>query len=277
MRILFFLLLGALLLYAQQSAITNLRISGATTIQPIIEKIAKEYETQTNESLFIEGGGTTTGLQKVRDGISHIAMVARDLTQTEKEQFAYATIAIDAVAIIYNKAQPIKNLTKAELIKIYDGTMKNWSELGCTCPNLIVISRKVDRATLDVFEKYSGLKSPKRPDLPPDAKRIKESAWEAESNINTLLWVAGLKGSISIVSHAEAERYIDMGYPIRISLIDGIYPTNENIKNKTYPIQRELNLVWQIDNPKVKRFVEWSKSDAFKKAINELGFVAVDR
>ncbi|MDD5372014.1 MAG: substrate-binding domain-containing protein [Sulfurimonas sp.] len=276
MKILFVLLFGVFL-NAESVTSSTLRLSGATTIQPIIEKIADAYYKETKEPLLVEGGGTESGIEKVVDGRSQIAMVARNLTEEEKSRFAYMTIAIDAVAIIYNKNQNIKNLTKNELIGIYDGSVKKWKDVGCECPNLIVISRKTDRATLNVFEDYSGLKSPKRKNLPPETKLIRSDAWEAESNINTLLWVAGLKGSIAIVSHAEAERYIAMGYPIRISTVDNIYPSNESIKNGTYPIKRELNLLWQIDNPKVEQFAKWIKNDAFQKAVEELGFVAVDR
>ena len=270
-------MLFGVFLNAESVTSSTLKLSGATTIQPIIEKIANAYYKETKEPLLIEGGGTESGIEKIIDGRSHVAMVARNLTEEEKSSFAYATIAVDAVAVIYNKNQKIKNLTKNELIRIYDGSIKKWKDIGCECPNLIVISRRTDRATLNVFEDYSGLKSPKRKNLPPDAKLIRGDAWEAESNINTLLWVAGLKGSIAIVSHAEAERYIAMGYPIRISSIENIYPSNESIKNGTYPIKRELNLLWRTDNPKVEQFAKWIKNNSFKKAVEELGFVAVDR
>lgn len=273
----FLILLFGVFLNAASVTSSTLRLSGATTVQPIIEKIADAYYKETKEPLLIEGGGTESGIEKIIDGRSHIAMVARNLTEEEKNSFAYATIAVDAVAVIYNKNQNIKNLTKNELIGIYDGSIKKWKDVGCECPNQIVISRRTDRATLNVFEDYSGLKSPKRKNLPSDAKLIREDAWEAESNINTLLWVAGLKGSIAIVSHAEAERYIAMGYPIRISTIENVYPSKESIKNGIYPIKRELNLVWQIDNPKVEQFAKWIKNDSFKKAVEELGFVAVER
>lgn len=273
----FLILLFGVFLNAESVTSSTLRLSGATTIQPIIEKITDAYYKETKEPLLVEGGGTESGIEKIIDGRSHIAMVARNLTEEEKSRFAYATIAVDAVAVIYNKNQNIKNLTKNELIGIYDGSVKKWKDIGCSCPNLIVISRKTDRATLNVFEDYSGLKSPKRKNLPSDTKLIREDAWEAESNINTLLWVAGLKGSIALVSYAEAKRYEKMGYPIRISAIENIHPSNESIKNGTYPIKRELNLVWRIDNPKVEQFAKWIKNDSFTKAIEELGFVAVER
>ena len=247
--------------HSQDIVKNSLVISGATTIQPIIEEVALEYRKAISVELFVEGGGTEGGLKKLREKRADFAMVARELSQEEESEFAYAPIAIDAVAVVFNKNNFIANLTKEQLTDIYSGKTKGFK----------VISRAIDRATLNVFEAYSGIVSPKRKDISLKAKCIAVEEWEAESNINTLLWVAGLRGSISIVSHAEAERYIDMGYPIRISSVDGIYPTNENIRNKTYPIQGELNLVWQIDNPKVQRFIEWTKNDVFKKAIGELG------
>ncbi len=255
----------ALFSHAHEVTQNSLTISGATTIQPIIEEVAKLYLKEMRGELFIEGGGTEGGLQKLRDKKADIAMVARDLSEEEKQNFSHASIAIDAVAVVLNKNKNIQNLTKEQLMDIYGGKTTDF----------IVISRKIDRATLNVFEAYSGMCSPKRKNAPPSKRRIREDAWEAESNINTLLWAAGLKNTIAIVSHAEALRYIDMGYPIVIAAIDGVYPTNENIKNGTYPITRNLYLVWNKENERASKFIEWSKQEPFIKATQKLGFTAV--
>ncbi|MDO8453297.1 MAG: substrate-binding domain-containing protein [Sulfurimonas sp.] len=277
MRTIIFILFLSIFLQAEITSSNSIHFSGATTIQPIIEKIASSYQRTNKESLYVEGGGTEAGLQKIINKSSDIAMVARSLSEEEKNRFAYMTIAIDAVAVIHHESQVIKNLTKKELIGFYDGSIRECKNVGCECLNLIIISRKINRATLDVFEAYSGLKSPKRKNLPPDAKLIRADAWEAESNINTLLWVAGLKGAIAIVSHAEAIRYEKMGYPIRTSAIENVYPSTETIKNGTYPIKRELNLVWKKENLKVKQFIGWVKSGAMDASVSELGFVAVGK
>ena len=277
MKTTLFIFLLSISLQAETKFLDEIRLSGATTIQPIIEKIAASYQQTNKQSLYVEGGGTEVGLQKVINHSSDIAMVGRSLSEEEKNRFSYLRVAIDAVAVIHHKSQPIKNLTKKELIGFYDGSITECQNDGCECSNLIIISRKIDRATLNVFEAYTGLKSPKRKNLPPDAKLIREDAWEAESNINTLLWVAGLKGAIALVSHAEAIRYEQMGYPIRISAIENVYPSTETIKNGTYPITRELNLVWNKDNLKVKQFIEWVQSCAMDASVVELGFVAVGR
>lgn len=255
-----------------------LRFSGATTIQPIVEALGDEYYKVAKQKLFIEGGGSQSGLQKIEQENSDIAMVSRNLTDYEKSSFEYITIAYDAVAIIYNKSESDIDLTKDKIIKIYDGTIKKCKDIDWKCKDLIVISKKIDRGTLAVFESYIGLKSPKHKDLPKNVKLIRADAWEAEANINTLLWVSGLKGSIGYVSYGEAKRYENMSYPIHIGSIDGVYPSIENIKNKRYPITRELNLVWNKENQKAAKFIEWIKnSPIFKQSVEKFGFVAVDR
>lgn len=263
----FFVFVFTLFSHAHEVTQNSLTISGATTIQPIIEEVANLYFKEMQGELFIEGGGTEGGLQKLRDKKADIAMVARDLSQEERQNFSYVSVAIDAVAVVLNKSKNIQNLTKEQLLDIYGGKSTDF----------IVISRKIDRATLNVFEAYSGLSSPKRKNIPPNTKHIRADAWEAESNINTLLWVAGLKNTIAIVSHAEALRYIEMGYPIVIAAIDGVSPTNESIKNGTYPITRNLYLVWNKENERATEFIKWSKQPSFIKATQKLGFTAVER
>lgn len=263
----FLFFIFAFIAHSQDIVKNSLIVSGATTIQPIIEEVALEYRKAISVELFVEGGGTEGGLKKLREKRADIAMVARELSQEEESEFAYAPIAIDAVAVVFNKNNFIANLTKEQLTDIYSGKTKGFK----------VISRAIDRATLNVFEAYSGIVSPKRKDISLKAKCITGEAWEAESNINTLLWVAGLKDSVAIVSHAEALRYIEMGYPIAITSIGGVAPTNENIKAYKYPITRTLFLVWNKENQKASAFVEWSKQKLFIDAIEKLGFVAVER
>lgn len=256
----------ALFLEAHEITPKSLVISGGTTIQPIIEEVAKPYFDATQVGLFVEGGGTEGGLKKLREKRADIAMAARDLTPKEKEEFAYVVIAIDAVAVVFNKNNAIANLTKEQLVDLYSGKTKGFR----------IISRATDRATLDVFEAYSALVSPRREGVL-DAKRITKEAWEAESNINTLLWVSGLQNSVAIVSHAEALRYIAMGYPLLIASIEGVMPTNKTIEEGIYPIRRNLLLVWRKEDAQAAAFVEWSKQQLFRDAIEKLGFVAVKR
>lgn len=252
-----------------------IRITGATTIQPILERLAPSYTAQTSKKLQIEGGGSETGLSKLSLGETDIAMVVRNLTADEKNRLSHLTIGYDAVAIIYHKSQSIRNLTKKELVKIYDGTIKDWSGFGYTSSSLIAVSRKVDRGTLPLFEAYTGLRSPNHPNLPVGTKLIRSDAWEAEANINTLLWVAGLRESIGYVSYGEATRYEKMGYPIRISALDGVSPSEATIRRGIYPIRMELNLVWDKKNVHAEEFIQWLKTAALDESVHELGFVVV--
>lgn len=255
----------------------TLRIGGATTIQPIIEAISDEYYKATKQKLLVEGGGSGGGLQQVEQKTGDIAMVSRSLSEDEKSRFMYVTIAYDAVAIIHTKSEPKLDLTKEILIKIYNGTIRECKEIGWKCENITVVSKSIERGTLAVFEAYTGLTSPHHKSLPPNAKLIRADAWEAEANLNSLFWVSGLKDSIGYVSYGEAKRYQDISYPIHISSIDGVSPSMDTIKNRSYPLTRELNLVWDKENQKAAGFIEWSKNQLFKQTVEKFGFVAVDR
>ncbi|MEJ0047943.1 MAG: substrate-binding domain-containing protein [Rhodospirillales bacterium] len=41
-------------------------------------------------------------------------------------------LALDGIAIIVNPANPVSALTKAQLHDIFDGSIKNWSQVGGT-------------------------------------------------------------------------------------------------------------------------------------------------
>ena len=92
--------------------------------------MASAYHKSSGEVVIVEGGGSEAGLDGVRHKTCDIAMVARGLKDEEKKHCNHVTIGIDAVALIYNKNLNIKNLSKKEIIALYDGTIKNWNALG---------------------------------------------------------------------------------------------------------------------------------------------------
>jgi len=81
--------------------------------------------------------------------------------------------------------------------------------------------------------------------------------------------------SIGYVSYDEAKRYEKMGYPIRISALDGVSPSEATIRRGIYPIRMELNLVWDKNNVQAEAFIRWLKTAALDESVHELGFVAV--
>ncbi len=68
-------------------------------------------------------------MQATMDGNSDIGMASRALKDSEKEQLTSIEIALDGIAVVVNNDNPLENLTKEQVQKIFVGEILNWSEV----------------------------------------------------------------------------------------------------------------------------------------------------
>lgn len=105
-------------------------VGGSTSVTHVMEKLKEAYEGfNPSVAIEIQSTGSSTGIKSTIDGSSDFAMSSRFLTEDESEQLEEVTLALDGIAIIVNKENPIDNLSLKELKGIYDGNITDWSEL----------------------------------------------------------------------------------------------------------------------------------------------------
>jgi phosphate transport system substrate-binding protein len=250
--------------------------SGSTTIQPIIEDIAPSYAQQNHFKLSIEGGGSDQGIKDVISGITDIGMVNRPLTSEEKASLDYTTIGYDATAFIVHKSNPLKAITKAQLIDIYKGKITNWHQIGGNNRSIILISKKPDRGTMRIIEKETGLFHPLNPKNTDETKKLSRDTWDSGSNNDTIVWVGGLFDAIGFISSGSAVSNIGFGMPIKILAYEGVMPNEKTIFDKSYPLVSELNLIYTKNNPKAKKFISFILSSEGQQAVSHNNFMRID-
>jgi phosphate transport system substrate-binding protein len=210
----------------------QLVVTGSSTVAPILGEIAKRYESlHPGVRIDIQTGGSSRGLADARSGLADIGMVSRALKEEEKDLTPF-TIATDGLAIIVHADNSIAELTPQQIIDIYVGKIKNWSELGGADEKIVVVSKAEGRSTLELFLDHFKLKSP---DIQADI-----IVGDNEQGIKA---VAGNPFSIGYVSIGNAEYDSKTGVPIRMLPLEGVPATSESVAEGRYPIRRELNLV----------------------------------
>lgn len=250
-----------------------LDISGASTVQPVVEKLIPIFTGQGGEAVKLAGGGSGAGIKDASSGKSQIGMVSRDLKDDEKSVLQNKVIAIDALAIIVNKNNSLSGLSKAQLIDLYTGKIDNWKALGGPDRPVIRVSKEVGRSTLELFEHYTGLLSADRNKN--DKPQISKQSYIIGSNLESLTLVGGMPGAIGYVSVGTARSLAVAGLPVKILPLDGIEPTDDAIKSKRYPIVRPLNLVYAKETPVVNAFVALALAAQGQEVVKSLGFLPV--
>ena len=265
------LILGLSLIHSP--VVSALDISGASTVQPVVEKLIPLFTETGGEAVKLSGGGSGAAVKNAIAGTSQIGMVSRDLKDDEKTSLQNKVIAIDALAIIVNRSNSLSGLSKAQLIDIYTGKSSNWKDVGGPDRPIVRVTKEVGRSTLELFEHYTGLLSPDRNKS--DKPLISKSSYVIGSNLESITLVGGMPGAIGYVSVGTARAMAQGGMPIKILPLDGIEPTDEAIKSKQYPIVRPLNLVYAKDSPAVSGFLALALSSKGQEVVKSLGFLPV--
>jgi len=218
----------------------TIKISGSTTVLPIVQKAADQYMTMHPEAdIQVSGGGSGVGIQAIGTKTVDIGMSSREVTNDEMTRypgFVVTTIAQDGIAVIVNPANEIRFITQDQVKGIYLGTITKWSEInGANVPGtnnqIVVIGRDSASGTRTYFDETVLLKAT------PTKYML-----EKNSNGAVLQTVAQTPGSIGYVSIGFVSNDV-RPLPIWYNAQKFVAPTLENVKNKTYPISRNLYVI----------------------------------
>ena len=219
----------------------ELRVTGASTIQPIIEELSLLYKEIYGQEIYVESGGSGVGIDDALHERSDLGMVSRSLLEEEAKQLEQQLIGFDTIVFIVNESNPMTEITRDQIIDIFSKQSDTWSDFGWTDEPIVLISLEIGRSTLDLFEEYSGLKNHLRGEAGPV---ISEEAIQIGANIEAATLVGGIPNAIGYLSLGTALDLQQNGMPIKILQLDDVVATSENVVNGTYPILRELNVVY---------------------------------
>jgi len=250
---------------SDDSGIKVVNISGSSTIAPLISEIAKQYEEDvaSDVRVDVQAGGSSRGFMDVRVGISDIGMVSRKIKEDELDVL-HSTIAIDGLAIIVNSRNPISSISSKDVVKIYNGAIENWSDLGGKANNITVVNKAEGRSTLEVFSSYFKI----------DNRDIKADVviGDNQQGIHT---VAGNENAIGYVSIGTAEyEVLENNVAIKLLELDGVAATTENVSIGKYGISRELNLIYSSAlSPAAEEFIRYINSSDTESIFRANSFI----
>jgi phosphate transport system substrate-binding protein len=135
---------------------TTLTLSGATASFPLVSLLAQKYaKLNSNKVKFkISQGGAQIGINDVAAGRVSIGDVSRDPLPTDPSGLVFYPIAKYAICVVTAKSNTLSNLTQAQVVSIFTGKTRNWSEIpGATASGAIdLISRTSVAGVLTNFQ-----------------------------------------------------------------------------------------------------------------------------
>ncbi len=215
-------------------------------------------------AVYVEGGGTATGVEALIKGKIDICTASRPLRSTEARRLAeshqslgLATLAAkDGLSIYLHPDNPVRNLTLAQVQGIFTGKITNWREVGGENDAIVALSRSPNSGTYLYFQEH-----------------VLEGQ---EYGAHVIVLPTTLAIVAEIGKNPQAIGYGGLAYGRQLvhCNIDGVAPTEENVRKNAYPIARYLYL-YTIQKPQgvVKLFMDWVLSQEGQRLIKEIDYI----
>ena len=240
----------------------TIKMAGSTSMEKLANALSESFMAENPKvSVTAEFIGSSAGIEAVTSGSSNIGNSSRALKDSEKSAgIAENIVAIDGIAVIVNKGSA-EELTKDQLVSIYKGETKNWSDVGSSGGAIVVVGREAGSGTRDAFEEILELKN--------------ECAYanELDSTGAVMAKVASTPGAIGYVSLDVLDD------SVTALKIDGVEPTEQNIKDDKYLLSRPFIMATKGEisqqNELVKAWFDYIESDAGQKIIQKVGLITV--
>lgn len=263
---------------------TLIRIDGSSTVFPIAEAVAEEFQLADNSRVRVTVGlsGTGGGFKKLCRGDTDISNASRPILTEEIEKCRAAGIkylelpvAFDAITVVVHPDNDwIKTLTIADLKKIWEpaaqGQILKWNEVRAEWPDtrLMLFGPGADSGTFDYFtEAVSGKAKASRGDYTA-SEDDNVLVQGVEHNKNAL----GYFGYAYYASHQQRMRAV----AIEKEGGSAVLPTIETVVDGSYqPLSRPLFIYVTeaaAQRPEVRRFIEFYLTQGSQLA-QESGFV----
>lgn len=106
-------------------------IAGSSSVTPVMEKLKEAYNAVNPKvTIEIQQSDSTTGMTSVIDGICDIGMASREVKDSELEKgIVPKVIAMDGIAVIVNKNNPVNELSSDGVKEIFVGEATSWEDV----------------------------------------------------------------------------------------------------------------------------------------------------
>ncbi len=243
----------------------SITMNGSTSMEKLSNSLAEVFmQKYPNVTVTAQFTGSSAGVEAVANKTVDIGNSSRNLKQEELDKGIVENIvALDGIAIITHPESTVSSLTLDQLKGIYNGTIKNWSEVGGEDMGIVVIGRESGSGTRGAFEEILELK---------DQCVYSQ---EIDSTGAVVGKVESTPGSIGYVSLDVIENS-----SAKVLNIDGSEPTSETIKSGEYKLSRPFVMATngQISEqkPEVQELFNFLSSEEGKQLIEKVGLVSLD-
>ena len=218
--------------------------AGAHFAWVIFHELQPELERATGRRLELHGRNSALGMgcnAGIRNARKHspahetfgFVCCPLDKAELAKNNLVLHPLAREPILILVNDANPVRNLSTAQVRAIFRGEIRNWKAVGGPDKAIVVVTRLHCKKRPGHWKHIL----PRAEDFRPDRLDV-SGAEDMVQKINDFTWAIGHTGATW--SFRPSDR-------VRALTIDGHAPTAENLAAGRYPFHRQLGAVVRAD------------------------------
>ena len=235
---------------------------GSTSMEKVIGALGEAFENDHEGVTFTYNPtGSGSGITAVAEGRCDIGLASRALKDEEKAKgLKETTLALDGIAVIVHPDNAVKDLDLETVAKIYTGEITNWKELGGSDSEIVLIGREAGSGTRDGFESITG---------------TAEKCLYRQELTSTGDVITSVAGNPAAIGYASLSSVKDT---VRALSVNGVTPTEDTVKDGSYPVQRPFMLVTKEDkalSAAAQAFFDYATSPEAGEIISHAGAVPV--
>ena len=204
---------------------------------------------------------TVRGYKAIVDGTTDILFCAGP--SEEQEQYAkdngvelvYVPIGLEAFVFFVNQKNPINSLTTEQIRKIYACEYTNWREVGGANRIINPVTRLKGSGSQTTFESFMG---------------------DTKIGVKSPLAIIGASIGFSFRYYMDG---IVENNSVKMLSVNGVYPSAQNIQNRSYPIVAQFYAIYRKDNSNknIPVLIDWLLSNEGQTLIEKTGYVRIKK
>lgn len=203
---------------------------------------------------------TVRGYEAIVDGTTDILFCAapseaqKQYARDKGVELVYVPVGLEGFVFFVNENNPVDNLTVEEIRRIYACEYTNWKEVGGADRIINPVTRLQGSGSQTAFESFMGEYEPGR--------KSPLAIIGASIGFSFRYYMDGIVGNDAV----------------KMLSINGVYPSAENIRNRSYPIVAQFYAVYRADNANenIPALIDWILSDEGQSLIEATGYVKID-